>query len=441
MIRNRTLCSAPILLAWVTLVVSGCEPPQAHFVTNHIYKKIQENKVGEACRDQQLQDIVDCLGALFGTPDDPFLEFLERPNLDIDQVLDPHLLEYAAGPVSSDPYGQGRGLYRQHCAHCHGIAGNGAGPTALFLNPYPRDFRKGTFKFKSTPKGFKPTEADLRRTIIEGIPGTAMPSFKLLDQGELEALIDYVKYLSIRGEVERELLLISLDELDYQDDPTGSQRELRNALEDVLARVVDSWKQASSQVTPVPARPDIYDQRSPNYNQDEFLASVQRGRKLYFGAGECARCHGSSQLGDGETTNYDEWTTEFFPDLAKDPGLLKTKLPEYLGLGGLPPRNILPRNLRLGIYRGGRRPIDLYWRIHNGIDGTPMPAANMNALKLEYERLMASEQGTPMPGAHMNTLKPEEFLLWDLVNFVLYLPYDPLSQPESTTPVYQRERG
>src|SRR5207248_2464538 len=33
-----------------------------------------------------------------------------------------------------------------------------------------------------------------------------------------------------------------------------------------------------------------------------------------------------------------------------------------------------PRNLRLGVYRGGRRPLDLYYRIHDGINGTPMPA-------------------------------------------------------------------
>ena len=29
-------------------------------------------------------------------------------------------------------------LYREHCAHCHGISGDGVGPTAVFLNPYPR---------------------------------------------------------------------------------------------------------------------------------------------------------------------------------------------------------------------------------------------------------------------------------------------------------------
>ena len=37
-----------------------------------------------------------------------------------------------------------------------------------------------------------------------------MPSFKLLPDLEIDALVDYVKYLSIRGETERELLRASI---------------------------------------------------------------------------------------------------------------------------------------------------------------------------------------------------------------------------------------
>jgi len=78
-------------------------------------------------------------------------------------------------------------------------------------------------------------------------------------------------------------------------------------------------------------------------------------------------------------------------------------LAEYEARGGLPLRNILPRNLRDGIYRGGRRPIDIFWRVHNGIDGTPMPAANKQAL--------------------------QDSDIWDIVNYVLSLPYEPVSRP------------
>ena len=36
--------------------------------------------------------------------------------------------------------------------------------------------------------------------------------------------------------------------------------------------------------------------------------------------------------------------------------------------------DLIPRDLTSGIFRGGRRPIDIYRRITAGINGTPMPA-------------------------------------------------------------------
>ena len=90
-----------------------------------------------------------------------------------------------------------------------------------------------------------------------------------------------------------------------------------------------------------------------------------------------------------------------------------------LELGALKPRNILPRNLRIGVYRGGSRPIDLYLRIAQGIDGTPMPAAAMKP---------ANPQG----------MTEEE--VWDIVNYVLSLPYEHISQQGDNVPPFQRER-
>jgi hypothetical protein len=89
--------------------------------------------------------------------------------LDVSKLLDLSKLKLAAGRVGSDSTGRPRGLYREHCAHCHGITGDGNGPTASFLNPYPRDYRAGLFKFKSTPSGFRPLHDDLKRIVVEGI--------------------------------------------------------------------------------------------------------------------------------------------------------------------------------------------------------------------------------------------------------------------------------
>jgi len=73
----------------------------------------------------------------------------------------------------------------------------------------------------------------------------------------------------------------------------------------------------------------------------------------------------------------------------------------------LPPRPILPRNLKSGEFRGGGHPGDLYLRIANGIEGTPMPAAA--------------------------TLKSDE--IWALVAFVKALPFIDVDERSGHKPV------
>ena len=69
-------------------------------------------------------------------------------------------------------------LYRQQCVHCHGNAGGGDGPTAPFLNPLPRDYRQGKFKFTAVKDKARPRRADLYRILTDGLYGTAMPSLR-----------------------------------------------------------------------------------------------------------------------------------------------------------------------------------------------------------------------------------------------------------------------
>jgi len=322
-------------------------------------------------------------------------------------------LKIAAGPVGSDEHGNPRGLYREHCAHCHGITGDGVGPTAVFLNPYPRDYRKGQFKFKSTPVGQKPTHADLKKIVMEGVQGTAMPSFKLLPELEVEALVEYVKYLSIRGEVERELLALTTEREEnarvVRVLPPNADEAAKTAQQEQIAEVkervksvVEKWDGAAAAVTAIPQRPTM--------NAEQLAASIKHGRELFYGTiANCVKCHGDSALGDGQTTDFDEWTKEFIGD-GKKPELIRT----YVSLGMLPPRTIRPRNLRQGVYRGGLRPIDIYWRVMNGIEGTPMPALATNVRK-------------PEDPPEAKKLNPEE--IWDLVNYVRSLPYEAINNP------------
>ena len=177
----------------MALAATGCgRTPAAAFRLNMVEAAKQR------LSPEQEGQVNTILLAMFGTPDEP----VALPETGLDAAK----LQLAAGPVRSDIMGRKNGLYREHCVHCHGISGDGLGPTAAFLNPYPRDYRPGVFKFKSTERADKPTHEDLVRTLHNGIAGTSMPSFALLSAVQVDALAEYVKYLSIRGETELALM-------------------------------------------------------------------------------------------------------------------------------------------------------------------------------------------------------------------------------------------
>lgn len=95
-------------------------------------------------------------------------------------------------------YLKGRYIFQSQCEPCHGRSGKGDGPWSKDLKDKPRNFRAGVFKFRTTPYGFLPTDDDLRRTIKNGIAGTAMPFFEKLPDDDVTALIAYIKSLSRR---------------------------------------------------------------------------------------------------------------------------------------------------------------------------------------------------------------------------------------------------
>jgi mono/diheme cytochrome c family protein len=407
---NRSLL---MLLVAGGAALAGCGSPAAEYRRYETFTfKVAQDTGIEKFKPSQLSEVDDLLAAFYGTPDEPAIPAVE--DADIASILSLPLLQMAAGPVGSDEQGRPRGLYREHCAHCHGITGDGNGPTAAFLNPYPRDYRPGKFKFKSTPVGFKPTHADLKKVLLEGVAGTAMPSFKLLTDIEVEALAQYVMYLSIRGETERELIRMQAD-LDLETDPNARlvnilaenateeqkqlQQEQKAAIQEKIATVVNKWTGAMAASVEIPPRPEM--------TSEELVESRKLGRTLFYGSiANCVKCHGDSALGDGQLTDYDDWTKEFIGE-GKDPAVVA----EFVARGMPQPRNIRPRNLRMGIYRGGMRPIDIYWRIRNGIEGTPMPAATMK----------------PEGDATAKGLTPDD--IWHIVNYIESLPYEPISNP------------
>jgi len=159
---------------------------------------------------------------------------------------------------------RGQEAYTTYCVGCHGDAGDGQGLAARFLDPKPRDFTSGVFKFRSTPSGALPTDADLHRVITQGVLGTSMPAWQLLPENQRVALIAYIKTLSEEWESE------------YNFEPA----------------------------IPMPGEPDFILSKS----------SVERGAELYTQMG-CNQCHGDSGRGDGPAANtlYDDWGNKIEP--------------------------------------------------------------------------------------------------------------------------------
>ena len=93
----------------------------------------------------------------------------------------------------------GKAVYARRCAGCHGDKGDGKGaaPAAvLFGVALPRDFTAGAYKFRTTPTGSVPLDADLERTIAVGIRGTAMPPWFNLADEERRDVVHFIKTFS-----------------------------------------------------------------------------------------------------------------------------------------------------------------------------------------------------------------------------------------------------
>lgn len=106
---------------------------------------------------------------------------------------EPDKLARGVSVAEDERLARGRESYAMYCSGCHGPDGDGEGPAAKFLDPKPRDFRKGKVKFASVAAGEMPTDADLVRTITNGLHGTSMPTWSLLPKNEVDDIVEYLK--------------------------------------------------------------------------------------------------------------------------------------------------------------------------------------------------------------------------------------------------------
>jgi mono/diheme cytochrome c family protein len=220
-----------------------------------------------------------------------------------------------------------------------------------------------------------------------------MPSFALLGDESLEAIAAYVLHLSIRGELEftvmngalrqdretlqlvtkspeqeeliryKRLLSTTLEWEDPEADVDDfvakqSSPSIKAYAEKYIDRVLREYIAANKNPLPVPAYPYPENQPVP-------ATSLTAGHTLF--KAQCVNCH--ADYGRQSDLRFDIWGSV-----------------------------VRPANLTQSQYKGGRRPVDLYYRIARGIPPCAMPKANL---------------GDTDPGRAG----------WDLVNFLQALPH------------------
>lgn len=399
--ESKTELSHPWVLVWCFAVVSvalvvlaGCapEPKPLAFEPNLVYAMKYEIKEGMEM-EQAGDDAFWIVSEMFGTPEQPKLPSIVTEDEDLASLVSIDRLTRASGRLNEE----GRGLYQTHCVTCHGVTGNGRGEQSSQMSPYPRDYRKGVFKFKSTERGEKPTREDLAGLIKNGINGSRMVAIPNLTDEDVDALVDYVIYLSWRGELERMLIDDGVYELDLEEEriinpawQTSVNEEEKEAFEDswelaedFAVEIAEKWLEAPDAIVEVPKAPadiivtDSYDEYAriaASDQADALASSVARGRELFNGKiAACSKCHGEKGRGDGQNTDYDDWTKEWTLAIGLKPDD-RDALVALMARGALPPINAKPRNFELGAFHGGESAADLYHRITQGIEGSPMPA-------------------------------------------------------------------
>ena len=305
-----------VALVVVAVLVAGCtQQPELAYTSRDELKDFPQ---------KHQQQIAAALGKYFGTPRFPRFMHAAPDDQQPADAAEPALVDR----LDRQRLRRGREVYTRQCSGCHGTTGDGLGPAAAYLNPPPRDYRLGRFKFTSTPRGSKPRREDLARIVRYGAKGTSMPNFRWMAEDDLGAVIDYVILLSSRGELEYRLTKISEQQLGEEDDIDAQ------LVAEQAQLIAQSWSDADTRIVR-PLTPE------PQYAQ----ASIDAGARAFVQL-NCYKCHGRDGRGNKtQDVGKDDWG-----------------------------RIAYAADLTTGMLHGGRRSVDIYRRIYSGINATPMPA-------------------------------------------------------------------
>lgn len=180
-----------------------------------------------------------------------------------------------ASPESLSP--DGKRIYEEHCAVCHGDNGASAVWAKNGLNPPPRDF--------TSPASKQELSRDRMLTsVIHGRPGTAMMSFtSRLSTEEISAVVDYIRFNFIK--VERALApsVASTTDISVKNYPGG------------------------------------------------FIGDASRGKQFY--QSNCFVCHGKAGKGDGPRAHFNRPRPRNFTTEAAKKELDRPRLFEAISKG------------------------------------------------------------------------------------------------------------
>jgi mono/diheme cytochrome c family protein len=151
-----------------------------------------------------------------------------------------------AAALAPQAQASGEALYQEWCGFCHGETGDGNGPVAPYLNPRPRDFTSGQFKFRTTASGELPLREDVIDIVKRGVQASAMPAWEdILTDTEIEEVVDYI-----------------------------------------MQSFVPDWGTYEPAVIPIPRAPRV------------TAGMVEEGKQLYQDL-QCWKCHGQGGRSDG----------------------------------------------------------------------------------------------------------------------------------------------
>ncbi len=228
--------------------------------------------------------------------------------------------EYIGGQlVSGKTLNVGYDTYMRYCFQCHGVAGDGKGPASYGMNPQPRNFQQGLFKFGSVTSGELPTDEDLKRTIRYGLKGTQMLPWDLSDE-RLNAVVQYIKTFS------------------------------------------PAWKTAKAgspqSTTADPWGPEM------------ASAAIMQGKKIYHGLAQCQQCHPHYATLAEIDAYSKEITGNGVDSLRENPELSVLQDSSY-GHKFMPPDYTKSPIKSL---RNGEEIASIYRVLGAGVGGTSMPA-------------------------------------------------------------------